>query len=426
MDKMITKVKAGYRPRLADQQLTRLLRQFGAVLVTGPKWCGKSWTAMNQAESVAFIDREDIRKRALLLPDETLKGAQPRVLDEWQDAPVLWDVARHAIDFAHSSGLFIFTGSSVPPKDKVRHSGTGRIARLAMLPMSLFESGESSGSISLGALFDGGEFTTQPSKLDLKRATQLICEGGWPANLWLEKKDRQGVALEYLKSLAARDVSRVRGERINPRHVMLLLRSLSRNIAQPVKATTLKADMEARDTGVLSEQTIRSYLDALRRLYVLREQESWQPNLRSKRRLQTTPKLHLACPSLAAAALGATPEKLARDLNTCGLLFESLCFRDLSVYMQPYDGGVYYYRDNYGLEVDFVLQMANGPWAALEAKLGDFEFDKAAANLLKFSKRMQDGGLSAPAFLAIVTATGGVAYEREDGVKVIPLDCLTA
>jgi predicted AAA+ superfamily ATPase len=411
-----------YKPRLIDRSISERLEAFGGILITGPKWCGKSWTATYHASSLVEIDKGDNRERALLAPGAILEGDIPRLIDEWQDAPSLWDYARRLIDDRHAPGQFIFTGSAVPPEDEMSHSGTGRFARLSMLPLSLFESGDSTGAISLSGLFRGEPMEPVLSEMDFRGALHLICKGGWPAAFWLKDEASFRISREYINTIINIDINRADGVKKNPANVRKFLRSLARNVSTPVKFTTLVADVASDDTG-LSDKTIRSYYDALLKIYVVVEQEAWKPSLRSKSRIRTSPKRHFSDPSLAAAAFGATPKILEDDIETAGFLFESMCFRDLSVYCETIGGAVYHYQDESGLEADMVIQLDNGDWAALEAKLGTFEFDDAAGNLLKL-RRAVDDKTRPPAFLAIVTASGGVAYRRDDGVFVIPIDCL--
>jgi predicted AAA+ superfamily ATPase len=398
------------------------MQAFGGVLITGPKWCGKSWTASNQAVSEVFIDKEENKQRALLLPDIVLEGEVPRLIDEWQDAPILWDAARRIIDERHRPGQFIFTGSATLREQKASHSGTGRFARLRMRPLSLFESGDSSGSVSLKALFDTGCCKTQASKMDAKRAIHLICKGGWPASFWISEPSAMLIAREYVKAIIAEDINLADGVKKNPANVERFLRSLARNTATTVKLSKLGADMSA-DGSSLSEQTIHSYYDALKLIFVIEEQGAWSPSLRSRVRIRTTPKRHFSDPSLAAAALGATPEMLMEDIRTAGFLFESLCFRDLSVYAEVLGGTVFHYQDETGLEVDAIVVLPDGRWGAFEIKMGTFEFDKAAENLRKLKAKVASA-MKAPSFLALLTASGGVAYTQEDGVAIIPIDCL--
>ena len=418
--------KKKYRQRLVDAKLESLLAVFGAVLITGPKWCGKSWTAANQANSEVFMDVEENKKRALLMPDAVLAGRSPRLIDEWQDAPNLWDAARRMIDREHKPGMFIFTGSAapaIPGKNRPSHSGTGRFAKMRMRPLSLYEEGVSNGKVSLSALFNKTPLEPCVSDMDFKKALQLICKGGWPASFWVPEKNASMIAAQYLNMVIDEDMDRVDGAKRDNALVRLFVRSLARNSATSVKATSLRADVAEREGGDISEQSIRSYYETLKNIFVIEEQDAWLPSLRSRQRIRSTPKRHFADPSLAAAAISATPEILADDIKTAGFLFETLCFRDLSVYMDALDGNVFHYHDKDELEADAILQLADGRWAAVEIKLGSFEFDYAAANLLKLEKKMANE-TQPPSFLAIITASGGMAWQREDGVCVIPVDCL--
>ena len=411
-----------YKPRIVDNELSELLQSFGGVLITGPKWCGKSWTAMNQSNSEILIDDAVNREKALLLPEEVLKGDTPRLVDEWQDAPILWDVARRQIDSRQAPGQFIFTGSVKIPVNKTSHTGTGRFARLKMRTMSLFESGDSSGKISLSGLFNNDSFEPSESKMDLRKATSLICRGGWPATFWVNKKASYRIPKEYIKTIAEVDISDVDGITKNTVKVDLFIRSLARNIATEVKASTISGDVQNNGDEITS-QTVNSYYSALQKLFVVEDQEAWLPSLRSKTRIRTSPKRHFVDPSLAAAALGATPEILLDDIETTGFLFESLCFRDISVYAEALGGKIYHYRDENGFKADQIILLPDGRWAAIEVKLGTFEFDKAADNLLSLKKKL-DKNMRSPEFLAIVTATSGLASKRDDGIYIIPLDVL--
>jgi predicted AAA+ superfamily ATPase len=414
------KKKVDYRPRIVDKTLSELLEAFGGVLITGPKWCGKSWTADHHAASRIDIDRDENKRRALMLPDEALAGKTPRLIDEWQDAPGLWDAARREIDIRHETGLFIFTGSATPTGKLPSHTGTGRFARLKMRPMTLYESGDSSGRISLAALFAGDRAPTLTSDMNAKKAIELICKGGWPAGLWLNAGGAARIPKEYFEAIVSEDINKADGTNRRTRLVSLLMRSLARNTASAPRATTIKADIN-RDGDNLSEQSIRSYMDALMKIFVLEEQASWLPSLRSRTRIRSASKRHFTDPSIAAAALGASPELLLKDVRTAGQLFESLCFRDLSVCVEALGGKIYHYRDDSGLEVDNILELPDGRWAAVEVKLGAFEFDGAAKNLARLKRKVsKDAG--EPVFLAIMTASGGVAYTRDDGPLVIPVD----
>ena len=426
-DNLISSIKKNYHPRLVDRRLAELLKTFGSVLITGPKWCGKSWTAGKACASGVFIDEGDNAARAMILPDSVLEGPTPRLVDEWQDAPKLWDAARRLVDVRRKPGQFIFTGSTTPPRQATSHSGTGRFARLHLRTLSLAESGDSSASVSLAALFEeNGRITPQSSSLDFRKALGLICAGGWPARIWLEGSSAGVIAKEYVKSIVEADISRADGISRNPSLVSLFLRFLARNSATTVKATPLRQDISALEPeGAISEQTVRAYAEALKGIFVLEEQPAWVPSLRSKKRVRLSPKLHFADPSLAAAALGAGPKLLEQDIRTAGFLFESLCYRDLCVYASTLGGTVHHYQDDAGLEVDAIVTLEDGRWGAFEVKLGTFEFDKAAANLLRLKDKLASEA-PAPAFLGILTASGGIAHTRPDGITIVPLDCLGA
>lgn len=426
-DTLISSIKKNYHTRLLDRRLAELLKSFGCVLITGPKWCGKSWTAVKACSSAVFIDEGDNAARAMLLPDSVLTGATPRLVDEWQDAPPLWDAARRLVDIRRKPGQFIFTGSTTPPRQATSHSGTGRFARLHLRTLSFAESGDSSAAVSLAALFEeNGRIAPQPSSLDFRKTLGLICAGGWPARLWLDGTSTGAIAREYVKSIAEADISRADGVSRNPSLVSLFLRSLARNSATTVKATTLRQDIAALETeDAISEQTVRAYAEALKAIFVLEEQPAWVPSLRSKKRVRLSPKLHFTDPSLAAAALGAEPKLLEHDIRTAGFLFETLCHRDLCVYASALGGTVHHYQDDAGLEVDAIITLEDGRWGALEVKLGAFEFDKAAASLLRLKDKLA-AEAPAPAFLCILTASGGIAQTRPDGITIVPLDCLGA
>lgn len=406
-----------YIPRVVDSGIDTMLSAFGGVLVTGPKWCGKSWTGVHHASSSIMLGTDRANKLARLSPEDALAGRYPRLIDEWQDVPDLWDIARRRIDFENKKGMYIFTGSTVPPK--THHSGTGRFARMSMKTMSLYESGNSNGSVSLSKLFSEGKVSTTRSRMDYKKIVRLICKGGWPST----SKDPNDVAVriseEYVKSIIQTDLSAITGTRKNPVLTERVLRSLARNSASPVKISTLTSDISEEGRPV-SDQTIRSYVDSLKDIFMVEEQHIWSPHLRSRTRLRSSPKIHFTDPSLATAVLGITSEALEKDVNTAGLLFESLCYRDISVYASSLYGNLYYYRDSNGLEIDNIIELPDGRWGAMEVKLGDYEVDKAAKNLLRLNGNVKNDA----SFLSVITATGKIAYTREDGVSVIPIDLL--
>ncbi|MDR1790212.1 MAG: ATP-binding protein [Propionibacteriaceae bacterium] len=417
-----------YQARVVDETLLTLMRAAGAVEIVGPKWCGKTTTAEQLANSAVYFQDPDTRQANLQLaasrPSLLLQGEKPVLLDEWQDAPSIWDAVRFAVDRDSRPGQFLLTGSATPSKaaeGQVRHSGTGRFLKLRMRPMSLYESGESNGQVSLSELFHSVEPAAQ-SLLSLEGLAQAIVRGGWPATVLHTGGDPLATSRGYLESLAESDISKVDGMEKNPRRVRLLLRSLARNESTQAAMTTLRADMAA-DEGSVSVNTIALYLNALRRLFVLDEQEAWPEGARSKVAQRSSPVRRFCDPSLATAALGITADKLLTDYSTLGLLFESLCIRDLRVYAEASGASVFHYRDARDLECDAIVENLDGSWSAFEAKLTASGFDDAAANLLNIKKhvRSQHGGEAS--FLAILTAEP-YGYLRTDGVLVLPLACL--
>jgi predicted AAA+ superfamily ATPase len=414
-------VRKSYCPRVIDRSIREKLSAFGGVLITGPRSCGKSWTGAYHANSSYHLGDEDSDLFAENNPAAVLEGEYPRLIDEWQDVPKLWDLARRNIDFGNRKGMYIFTGSSVPPLDKTRHTGIGRFSKIRMRTMSLFESGDSSGSVSLSELFGSGKAGEGISSLDYGKTVRLICRGGWPANLALSDSSAYETSREYVDSVSE-DTYPVDGRRRSSERMKLVMASLARNCAA-ASIPTISADIENRG-GRVSDQTVRSYIDVLKKLYVIEEQTAWNPQIRSRARLRTTPKRHYTDPSLAAAALSVSPGELSGDIRTVGFLFESLCFRDVSVYASAIGGKVYYYRDDADLEVDMVVQLGDGRWGAAEVKLGRSEFDKASANLIRMKNKMTASGAPEPSFLAVLNATGGFVNTRPDGVLEIPIDCL--
>ena len=414
-----------YRPRIADGLLRDALHTAGAVQIVGPKWCGKTTTAEQQAASAVYFQDPDQRTTLLRVaaeqPSLLLGGDKPLLLDEWQDAPTIWDAVRFAVDHSGTLGSYILAGSSVPPKEQLRHSGTGRFTQVTMRPMSLYESGESDGSISLAHLVDG-EAVAGRAKTGLPAIAHALVRGGWPASVIADDAYAMRRAGDYVTSVIESDISRVDGIDKNPRRVRLLMRSLARNESTEAAQTTLKADMAA-DEGQVSVNTIAVYLNALRRLYILDDQEAWAPACRSKTAIRTSPVRRYCDPSLPAALLGLTPDKLLVDFNTFGLLFESLCIRDLRIYAGAFSATVSHYRDARDLECDAIVEWPDGRWGAIEIKLESRREDDAAATLLRIGQlvRSQSGG--AASFLAVITADG-FARRRPDGIYAIPITCL--
>lgn len=425
-----------YKSRIFDKKLSEHLAAMGAVLVEGPKWCGKTTTAEQFAESI--IRMQDVDKREEYLatadtkPSFLLEGATPRLIDEWQDAPVLWDAVRIKVDERALPGQFILTGSNAVDESKIHHSGTGRISRLEMLPMSLWEYGESNGAISLQAMFDNPEEDIfAKSEMEIEDLIFSACRGGWPATLNVgTDSSRLLVAKEYVKSVYKTDISRVDGVKRNPKLAQQILRSYARNISTMAKATSMLQDVIASDNIECSRPTFDSYVSALEKLFVIQDVNAWCPAIRSKTVIQSLPKRSFCDPSIAVATLGQNPKTLMNQLKTFGFIFEQMCIRDLRAYSTYNDGNLSYYHDRYGLEADIVLHLSDGRYALIECKLGSKEIEEGAEHLLeikrliqKYNKTEKQVPLREPDLLMIITG-GNMAYTRKDGVKVIPLACL--
>jgi Predicted ATPase (AAA+ superfamily) len=417
-EKLHKTIMESYRPRVVDTIVKDRLSMSGGILITGPKWCGKSWTGMYHATSSLMLGSGDTKVYAKLSPEKVLDGEYPRLIDEWQDVPTLWDTARINIDFVNKKGMYIFTGSTFP-KESVYHTGTGRFAKIGMKTMSLFESGNSNGSISLSGLFSKERIDTALHKTEYETVVKLICRGGWPGTLDSDEKTAMRLPFDYIESIISTDLSALTGTRKNPSITERVLKSLARNSASTVKINTIADDVSGSGQTV-SDQTVGSYIESLKSIFIMEEQYPWHPSTRSKARLRSMSKLHFTDPSLAVAALGTSPESLVKDPNTSGLLFESLCYRDLTVYASTFGGKVYHYRDNNGLEIDNIIEIPGGKWGAAEIKLGEIEIEKAAKNLLRLNNIVEEKA----SFLSIITGAGGIAYTREDGVHVIPITLL--
>ena len=420
---LIEEVRRSYRPRVIDEIISKKLSAFGGVQITGPKSCGKSWTGVYHSKSFMFLGEEDINRAIELNPQSALDGEYPHLVDEWQDVPKLWDIAKRNIDFKNKKGMYIFTGSTIPPYKKTFHTGTDRIARHQMKTMSLFESGDSNGAVRLSKLFDTGRTEVADSNLDYKKAVNLICRGGWPGAMGLDDEAAIDKSYEYISSIKDLDTSRVDGVRRSSTTMELVIKSLARNNATSASISTIAADIRGAGKEI-SEQTVSSYIDVLKKLFIIEDQEAWHPFVRSKSRIRKSGVRHFTDPSLAAAALGAGPSILLKDTRTAGFLFESLCYRDLSVYAMASRGRVFHYRDGADLEVDSIVQLEDGRWGAAEVKLGTFEFEKAASNLTRLKKKMAEAGAEEPSFMMIISATGKVAHTRPDGIVEVPIDCL--
>jgi len=417
-----------YYPRIADKILEEALESAGAVLIEGPKWSGKTWTAAKKSKSILYMQDPDTRESniqaASVKPSLLLKGEKPRLIDEWQVAPVLWDSVRHEVDMRGEEGQFILTGSATPIIDKqISHTGTGRFSRIKMRPMSLFESNESTGEISLKELFEKYNNIGLTSNIEIEGIAKAIVRGGWPASVTSKPKSASKRAQDYVNSIVQFDVSRVDGIEKNPNKMFALLRSLSRNISTEANYSVLIKDMEGGENESITRPTIQSYLNVLQRLFVVEDLEAWNPSIRSATPLRVSPKRQFVDPSIATATLGITHEHLLLDFNTFGYLFESLCIRDLRIYAEALGGKVSHYRDKSGLECDVIVVLRDGRWGAVEIKLGSNEFDKAAKNLRKLSEVIDHKKMNKPSFLMILTGTK-FGYKRDDGVLIVPIGCL--
>ncbi|MCL2116093.1 MAG: DUF4143 domain-containing protein [Methanobrevibacter sp.] len=424
-----------YLKRVIDDILKERLEMIGAIVIVGPKWCGKTTTAEQHAKSVLKLQDPDKSKSYLELasikPSVLLKGKNPRLIDEWQMAPVLWDAVRTSIDNLNEVGLYILTGSTSVDENEIMHSGTGRINRLTMRPMSLFESKESNGKIAIIDLFNSSDMDIDgiKSELSIEELIFACCRGGWPDSLNKKTKKAQlFIVSNYIDNICESDVSTIDGVKRDPQRVKTILQSYARNISTLATNKTIMKDIRANFSNI-SEPTYYSYIDALTRLFVINNIPAWSPNIRSATAIRSSSKKEFIDPSIAVASLGLTPETLLYDLNTFGFIFENLCIRDLTVYSSLVDGKISYYRDRHGLEVDCVLYLKDGRYALIEFKLGSSEIEKGAKNLIKLDnlikKHIREDKLNikAPNFLAIITG-GELAYTRADGVKILPIGVL--
>ena len=419
-----------YRKRIADEILKRKLEGKGAVLIEGPKWCGKTTTAEQIAESVLYMDDPQTKDQnitmASLNPKRLLAGAAPRLIDEWQLAPKLWDAIRFEVDHRRELGQFVLTGSAVPADTKeITHSGTGRFTWLTMRPMSLYESGDSTGEVSLRELFNTPEAIDGVSKIDMDRLAFLICRGGWPQAIDLRDEIALDQALDYYDAVVHSDINRADGVSKNPERVKRLMRSLARNQGQQVANTVIAGDIKANDGTSIEDETVASYINALKRIFVVEDMPAWNPNLRSKTAIRSTDTRYYVDPSIAVAALGAGPSDLISDLKTMGFLLETLCVRDLRVFTDALGGEVYHYRDKNGLECDAVIHLRNGSFGLVEIKLGgEMLIEEGAESLKALRDKIDPEKMKTPSFLVVLTGLGDYAYRREDGVYVVPIGCL--
>jgi len=420
-----------YSPRIADKMLDRMLQGVGAVLIQGPKWCGKTTTAEQHAKSIVYMDDPEYMEQnielASLSPKNLLAGSTPRLIDEWQLAPQLWDAARFEVDHRGELGQFIFTGSAVPADtSKIHHSGTGRFAWLTMRTMSLSESGESTGEISLKDLFEHSSvdiFGT--NSLNIDDLAFLICRGGWPQATTVKKEIALDMAYRYYEAVANNDISRVDNIRRDTERTKRILRSIARNQCAQYTINTICADIENNDEIAANRNTVTSYIDALKKIFVLEDSPAWNPNLRSKSAIRTSETRYFSDPSIGAAALGIGPNDLINDIKTMGLFFESMCIRDLRVYADALDGSIYHYRDSNGLECDAVMHLRNGSYGLIEIKLGgEKNIEEGAENLKTLASKIDTTKMKAPSFLMVLTGTSKYAIRRKDGVYVVPIGCL--
>ncbi len=423
----------GYRLRILDGIVSRKLQSKGAILIEGPKWCGKTTTAEKNAASKMLLARPDAKENFKQLldidMDAALAGRAPMLIDEWQTVPKLWDAVRYTVDVRRKPGQFILTGSAVPGKaadEEREHSGTGRFAWIAMRPMSLFESGESTGKVSLAALFNAPEKLLEKNDLKLKDIAFLLCRGGWPAAVGLPKEAALEQAFDYYDAVTKEDVTRVDGVKRASERVQHLMRSYARHQGAQVSLSALRNDLLENDSASLDENTVHSYLEALRKIFVVEDMPAWNPNLRSRTAIRTSPTRYFVDPSIATAALGVGPADLMDDLKTTGFLFETLCVRDLRVFADALNGKVCHYRDKNGLECDAVVHLRGGRYGLIEIKLGGKSLiEEGAETLDRLSAKLDFSRMKAPAFKMVLTATGDFAYRRpEDGVYVVPIGCL--
>lgn len=419
-----------YKSRITDKLIERKLKGKGALLIEGPKWCGKTTTAERFSKSVLYMSKpEDVQSNLMMAdinPSKLLSGETPRLIDEWQIAPKLWDAVRFEVDHRDNFGHFILTGSAVPPKtNEIFHTGTGRFAWIKMRPMSLFESMESTGEISLKELFNQPAQLNGENKLNIDDLAFLICRGGWPGAVDMDKDVALDQAFDYYTAIVNTDISRVDNVKRDPERAKRLMKSYARNQGSQTAYTVIRDDIAANDSETITEDTVYAYTNALRKIFVIEDMPAWNPNLRSKTAIRTSDTRYFIDPSIATASLGMGPEDLIKDLNTMGLFFETMCVRDLRVYAESIDGEVYHYRDKSGLECDTVVHLRNGSFGLIEIKLGgDKLIEEGAENLKTFSNKIDTNKMKAPSFLMVLTGTGKYAYRREDGVYVVPIGCL--
>lgn len=419
-----------YRKRIVDEILIRKLEGKGALLIEGPKWCGKTTTAEQFASSILYMDdplnKEQNISMSDINPKRLLNGSTPRLIDEWQIAPKLWDAIRFEVDHRQELGQFILTGSAVPPDTKeITHSGTGRFTWLTMRPMSLYESGDSNGEVSLHDIFEGKQDIDAQSTLSIDRLTFLIARGGWPLSLEMKDSIALEQAFDYIDAVVHSDINRVDNIQKNPEKIKRLMRSYARNQGSQVPNTQIALDISSNDDSPINEETVASYINALKKIFVIEDMPAWNPNLRSKTAIRSSDTRYFVDPSIACASLGIGPNDLLNDLKTFGFLFETLCVRDLRVYAQSLNGEVYHYRDKDGQEIDAVIHLRNGKYGLIEIKLGGDKLIEEGVKSLKAMERKIDTSImNPPSFLMILTGIGDYAYKRKDGILIVPIGTL--
>lgn len=419
-----------YKKRIADRILKNKLEGKGAILIEGPKWCGKTTTAEQLASSVLYMDDPQRKDQNIMMseinPGRLLQGSAPRLIDEWQLAPKLWDAIRFEVDHRKELGQFILTGSAVPPDtQEITHSGTGRFSWLTMRPMSVYESGESTGEVSLRELFNSPETIDGESNIDIEKLAFMVCRGGWPQSVDMKYNVALQQAFDYYDAVVNWDINRADGVQKNKERVKRLMRSYARNQGSQVSISTIRQDIIVNDESDISEDTVSAYLNALRKIFVIEDMPAWNPNLRSKTAIRTSDTRYFIDPSIATASLGIGPQDLINDLKTFGLMFETLCVRDLRVYAEALDGNVYHYRDKENLECDAVVHLRNGTYGLIEIKLGGNKLiEEGAVNLKTLNSKLDTEKMKNPSFLMILIGTGDFAYRRDDGIYVVPVGCL--
>ncbi|MCR5624407.1 MAG: DUF4143 domain-containing protein [Lachnospiraceae bacterium] len=419
-----------YMNRICDQMLQDKLESKGAVLIKGAKWCGKTTTGEHMAKSIIYMEDPAKKQQYLLMadmnPGQLLEGEVPHLIDEWQLAPKIWDAVRFEVDQRDEFGQFILTGSAVPPESsQISHTGTGRITSLMMRPMSLFESGDSNGNVSLGNLFSSDDTIAGTCDYTLDDIAFLACRGGWPKSIGQRKKVALTQALDYVDSVVESDISRVEGIERDSERARKILRAYARNVATEASLKSILNDIKSDNSDTFSETTLRSYLSVLRKIFVIEDTTAWNPNLRSKTAIRSSDTRYFVDPSIATASLGVGPNDLINDLATTGLIFENLCVRDLRIYAESLDGKIYHYRDKRGLECDAVVHLRNGKYGLVEIKLGgDKLIEEGASNLLKLKDSIDCNKMNEPSFMMVLCGVAPFAYKRKDGVLVVPVGCL--